>query len=97
VASIFLATTGRGLARAEWNASDIWAVTFSLDVQDVRCLAHDALYPEVVYAGTEVHSALYSRDQGKTWQPAGLGTDLPSFRRLPGRRCWFSPAERAPT
>jgi photosystem II stability/assembly factor-like uncharacterized protein len=130
MASIFLATTGRGLARAERNASDSWVVTFLLTEQDVRCLAHDPLQPEVVYAGTQGNGVLRSVDQGKTWQPSGLGgqivkalatsrvspstvyagtkpaclfvsqdggenwRELASFRRIPGRHFWFSPAEK---
>jgi photosystem II stability/assembly factor-like uncharacterized protein len=76
MAPIFLATTGRGLARAERNASDAWVVTFLLTEQDVRCLAQDPLQPEVVYAGTQGNGVLRSVDQGKTWQPSGLGGQI---------------------
>jgi photosystem II stability/assembly factor-like uncharacterized protein len=125
----FLATTGHGIARAEYVATMEWSVEFLLRDQDVRCLAADPLKPEVVYAGTQGNGVLRSLDRGKTWQPCGLSgqvvkalaisptatgtvcagtkpaclfvshdegstwTELTSFRQIPSRRFWLSPAE----
>ena len=71
-ASIFLATTGHGLARASRADDSHWSVEFLLADQDVRCLAADPLSPNVVYAGTQGNGVLRSDDSGKTWQLAGL-------------------------
>lgn len=128
-ASVFIATTGNGLARAERDSLDQWRVENLLADQDVRSLAVDPLNTRVVYAGTQGNGVLRSADAGKTWTPVGLGgqiikalavsraepgtvyagtkpaclfvsrdsggnwTELDSFRRIPGRRFWLSPAE----
>lgn len=68
----FLATTGSGLARAEYLATREWSVEFLLPDQDVRCLVADPLNPDVVYAGTQGNGIMHSFDRGKTWQPCGL-------------------------
>ena len=70
--SIFLATTGRGLARAGRNPDSNWSVEFLLSEHDVRCLAADPHNQNVVYAGTQGQGVLRSGDGGRTWQPAGL-------------------------
>src|SRR6266704_2882375 len=72
----FLATTGHGIARAEYVATTQWSVEFLLLDQDVRCLAADPLNPEVVYAGTQGNGVLRSRDRGKTWRPCGLSRQV---------------------
>jgi hypothetical protein len=71
-ASIFIATTGNGLARAERGAGGNWSVAYLLEDQDLRCLAADPLNPKVVYAGTQGNGVLRSDDRGATWKPAGL-------------------------
>ena len=68
----FLATTGKGLARANKNGDGRWSVEFSLENQDVRCLAADPLETSVVYAGTQGNGVMRSNDQGQSWQQAGL-------------------------
>lgn len=68
----FLATTGKGLARATRGISDEWSVEFLISDQDVRCLAADPLDPAVIYAGTQGKGVLRSNDGGKTWHQAGL-------------------------
>ena len=74
-ATLFLATTGRGLARAiRQNGS--WSVELSLQDQDVRCLAADPLDPEVFYAGTQGNGVLRSEDRGASWSPAGLNGQI---------------------
>jgi hypothetical protein len=126
----FLATTGRGLARATCSTSDEWTLEFPLPDQDVRCLAADPLNSAVIYAGTQGNGVLRSNDGGKIWRSIGMagqivkalavsrtqpgtvyaGTkparlfvsrdhgaswaELTSFRHIPGRCFWFSPAEK---
>ncbi len=70
--SIFLATTGQGVARAERTIDTEWFVTTVLGDQQVHCLAQDACHPQVVYAGTERNGVQRSMDGGQTWQPRGL-------------------------
>jgi photosystem II stability/assembly factor-like uncharacterized protein len=127
--SIFIATTGNGLARAERNATGEWSVEHLLSGRDVRCLAADPLDPALVYAGTQGGGLLRSTDGGKSWGTIALSgrtvksvavsrtepgtvyaglktprilvsrdrganwTELDSFRRIPSRRFWLSPAE----
>jgi photosystem II stability/assembly factor-like uncharacterized protein len=71
-AKVFIATTGRGIARAERQKNDDWLVDFLLKDQDVRCLAADPSDRDVIYAGTQGAGMLRSDDQGKTWRQAGL-------------------------
>jgi hypothetical protein len=71
-ATVFLATTGSGLARAERLENGDWSVTFSLQDQNPRCLAADPHNTEVVYAGTQGNGVLRSADRGKSWSPAGM-------------------------
>ena len=61
----FLATTGRGVARATCSASQAWSVEFLLPDHDVRCLAADPLNPRP-YAGTQAGGVLRSNDAGQT-------------------------------
>src|SRR5437660_11249633 len=68
----FLATTGQGLARAEYTTSTEWSIEFLLLDQDVRCLVADPLNSNVVYAGTQGNGVLRSSDRGKTWRLCGL-------------------------
>jgi photosystem II stability/assembly factor-like uncharacterized protein len=72
----FLATTGHGIARAEYASTKEWSVEYLLLDQDVRCLAADPLNPAVVYAGTQGNGVLCSRDRGKTWRPCGLSGQI---------------------
>lgn len=51
----FLATTGKGLARATRGISDEWSVEFLISDQDVRCLAADPLDPAVIYEIGRAH------------------------------------------
>lgn len=129
-ASIFISTTGNGIARASQNNSGKWHVEKLLSGTDVRCLAVDPLDSKRVYAGTQGAGVLRSDDSGRTWRPSGLdgwvvkaiaaspihpdvvyaGTrparifvsrdgggawnELVSFRRIPWRWLWLSPAEK---
>jgi hypothetical protein len=70
-AQLFIATTGKGISRAELYG-DTWQTESLLPDQDVRCLAADPLNPAIIYAGTQGNGVLCSTDRGKRWQPAGL-------------------------
>ena len=76
IAKTFIASTGAGLARAEYNANGGGAVEFLLTDQDVRCLAADPHNPDVVYAGTQGNGVLRSDDRGKSWRPAGMAGQI---------------------
>lgn len=54
-------------------------------VKSVAISPHD---PKVIYAGTKPAYIYKSIDGGVTWE------ELKGFRRIPGRRFWFSPAEK---
>jgi len=69
---IFLATTGRGIARAGGEPDGAWSVEAFLEDQDVRSLAGDPLNPTIIYAGTQGNGVFRSEDRGKTWRPVGL-------------------------
>ncbi|MGE5262577.1 MAG: WD40/YVTN/BNR-like repeat-containing protein [Acidobacteriota bacterium] len=69
---IFLATTGRGVARAEQAADGAWTVESLLADRDVLCLAADPLTRRTAFAGTRGRGVLRSDDGGKSWIGAGL-------------------------
>jgi photosystem II stability/assembly factor-like uncharacterized protein len=69
---IFVATTGRGLARATSDGNGAWSVEPKLEGFDVRALAADPLNANLVYAGTQGEGVLRSEDRGQTWSPAGM-------------------------
>ena len=71
-ARVFLATTGRGVARAVKSETGNWSVEHLLVDQDVRCLAADPSRPNLVYAGTQGSGVLRSDDGGKSWTTYGL-------------------------
>jgi hypothetical protein len=68
---IFLATTGKGLARAE-NVDGEWRVSQPLNGLRINCLVSDLYQKQRVYAGTQQDGLLVSTDFGKTWQPSGM-------------------------
>jgi len=69
---VFIATIGRGIARAALGDDGEWSVTTLLSDQDVRCLAVDRYSPGVVFAGTQGQGVLRSDDDGQTWRDNGL-------------------------
>lgn len=54
----------------------------------VRALAASPTQRDVVYAGTMPPYLFVSSDGGASWN------ELAGFRRIPGRRFWFSPAQK---
>jgi len=69
----FIATIGKGIARATEGDNGQWQVETLLTGSDVNCIAGDPLDKRRVYAGTNGGGVLRSDDGGKTWRPAGLG------------------------
>lgn len=77
----FLANTGArngeaSLGRAEPDGTGRWSVEFLLDGYDLRCLAADPHYDDVVYAGTQGDGLLRSTDRGRSWVAAGLASQI---------------------
>lgn len=82
---VYAGTNGRGLFRSP-DGGLTWQPA-GLAGQIVKALAvspHDA---NVIYAGTKPAALFMSRDGGQSW------AELEGFRRIRGRRLWFSPAE----
>jgi hypothetical protein len=69
---MFLATTSRGLSRAEGDERHGWEVAKLLPELRINCLAAGPLSPEVVYAGTQGDGVLRSEDRGMSWYPVGM-------------------------
>jgi hypothetical protein len=82
---IYAGTQGGGVLRLD-NDGKSWCPA-GLSRQVVKALAVSPLEPGTVYAGTRPAALWVSRDGGTTW------TEIESFRHIPGRRFWFSPAE----
>jgi hypothetical protein len=72
---VFIAATGKKLARAEFKDGN-WEVENFLEGMQVNCLVRDPLQPQKVYAGTQRDGILVSGDSGKTWEVLGL-KDIP--------------------
>jgi photosystem II stability/assembly factor-like uncharacterized protein len=68
---IFLAATGKHLARAEFIDGD-WKLDQSLQGTQINALTSDPLHPQNVYAGTQRNGIMVSSDYGRTWQNLGL-------------------------
>jgi photosystem II stability/assembly factor-like uncharacterized protein len=68
---IFVAATGKRLARAE-IIEDSWQVHESLEGMQINCLVSDPLQPQRMYAGTQRDGILVSDDSGKTWEGLGM-------------------------
>ena len=69
---IFIATTGRGLARAYREPEGDWKVDTVLSGEDVRCLVANPRNRSIVFAGTQGDGVLRSNDAGVTWEQIGM-------------------------
>ena len=83
---VYAGAQGAGVLRSDdrgrtWQAAGMAGHT-------VKAIAASPTQPEVVYAGTKPALLYVSRDGGANWN------ELPSFRRIPGRWLWRSPAEK---
>jgi len=83
---IYAGTQGNGVLRSN-DGGKTWRPA-GLAGQIVKVLAASRTQPGTVFAGTKPALLFVSRDSGASW------TELASFRRIPGRRFWFSPAEK---
>jgi photosystem II stability/assembly factor-like uncharacterized protein len=83
---IYAGTQGNGVLSSN-DRGKTWRPA-GLAGQIVKALGISRAQPGTVYAGTKPALLFVSRDDGASW------TELPSFRRIPGRRFWFSPAEK---
>lgn len=83
---LFAGTQGKGVLRSV-DGGRTWR-SMGLAGQIVKALAVSRTQPGTVYAGTKPALLFVSRDGGASW------TELESFRRIPSRRFWFSPAEK---
>ena len=68
--TVFIATMGNGLARAEQRPDGSWIVEQSLQEQYIHCLANDPAERSLLYAGVQDQGIWRSNDAGCTWQPA---------------------------
>jgi hypothetical protein len=82
---IYAGTQGKGVFRSA-DGGQSW-LPAGLSGKVVKALAVSPIDSGVVYAGTKPPCLFVSRDSGASW------TELEAFRRTPGRRFWFSPAE----
>lgn len=71
-ATVFIAPTGPGLARATRQVDDTWTVEAVLPDLDVRSLAVDPHHPDTLLAGTQGRGLWRSTDRGASWQPHAL-------------------------
>ena len=83
---IYAGTQGQGVLRSS-DGGKTWRPA-GLAGQTVKALAASRTQLGTVYAGTKPALLFVSRDGGASW------AELASFRRIPGRRFWFSPAEK---
>lgn len=82
---VYAGTQGTGVWRSA-DAGRHWE-QWGLDDAIVKSLAASVADPDRLYAGTKPPLVYRSDDAGSTWR------ELSSFREIPWRRLWFSPAE----
>ena len=82
---IYAGTQGDGVIRSA-DSGKTWRPA-GLEGKIVKSLAVSPLENGTIYAGIKPALVFVSRDSGATW------TELDSFRRIPWRWWWFSPAE----
>ncbi len=82
---IYAGTNGSGVFRSV-DRGQTWSA-HGLEGQIVKSLAVSPHDPNVIYAGMKPATVTLSRDGGHTW------SEMMSFRKIRGRRFWFSPAE----
>jgi photosystem II stability/assembly factor-like uncharacterized protein len=86
---VYAGTQGNGVLRSD-DGGRSWRPA-GLAGKIVKSLAASRLEPGAVYAGTKPPCVFVSHDGGETW------AELDAFRRIRGRRAWFSPAEKPGT
>jgi len=68
---IFLAATGKSLARAEFIGGQ-WQTSHQLEGIRINCLVSDPTQPQKAYLGTQEQGILVSGDSGQNWESLGL-------------------------
>ncbi|HEX9131889.1 MAG TPA: hypothetical protein VF844_06330, partial [Ktedonobacteraceae bacterium] len=84
--ALYVGTQGKGVLRSN-DGGRTWCPA-GLAGHIVKALAISRTQPGTIYAGTKPALLFVSRDGGANW------TELASFRRIPSRWFWFSPAEK---
>jgi hypothetical protein len=84
-AVVWAGTQGEGVQRSD-DGGSTWRAA-GLDGAIVKALAPSPHDGDVVYAGLKPAGVAVTRDGGGSW------AELEGFRRIRGRRFWFSPAE----
>lgn len=82
---MYAGTQGSGVLHSE-DSGEHWRPA-GLSGQIAKCIAVSQVEKGVIYAGTKPPSLFVSENGGKQWR------ELDSFRRIPSRKFWFSPAE----
>lgn len=83
---IYAGTLNAGVLRSD-DYGRTWR-SAGLAGEAVTALASSPLERNLIYAGTRPARLFVSRDGGENWR------ELSSFRHIPGRWFWFSPAEK---
>lgn len=82
---VYAGTQGGGVLRSD-DAGATWRAS-GLSGQTIKALAASPTQPGWVYAGTKPAGLYVSHDGGHIW------SEISSFKKIPGRWLWFSPAE----
>lgn len=82
---IYAGTQGNGVFSSS-DGGKSWQPA-GLSGHKVKAISVSRAEPGTIYAGTKPAYLYVSRDAGEHW------TEFESFRHIPGRRLWFSPAE----
>jgi photosystem II stability/assembly factor-like uncharacterized protein len=83
---VYAGTQGTGVMRSD-DGGKSWQPS-GLEGRIVKAVAASPLQPGTVFAGTKPACIFVSHDGGRTW------AELLSFRRIPWRWLWLSPAEK---
>jgi hypothetical protein len=83
---VYAGIQGTGVLRSD-DRGKTWQPA-GLSEMIVKSVAVSPTQPDTLYAGTKPALVYVSHDKGATW------TELPGFRRIPGRWLWFTPAEK---
>jgi photosystem II stability/assembly factor-like uncharacterized protein len=83
---VYAGTQGNGVLRST-DGGSTWSAA-GLEGRIVKALATSPMFPDTIYAGTKPACLFVSHDAGAQW------AELASFRHIPGRWFWFSPAEK---